>query len=235
MKRKEKLPRRQGKKAPIKKILLILLCVGLVASFFMGAVNIGMVQSTKKRILSAVDAGNLKEVDCILVLGCKVRPDGSPSAMLSDRVDQSVEVYLAGGAPKILMSGDHGKADYNEPLAMKQTALGQGVPEEDIFLDHAGFSTYESIYRAKAVFGAKKIIIVTQEYHLPRALHLAKVLGLEAYGVAADGNNYSGQGMRDLREFLARGKDFVQGIFRPKPKNLGQPVSLKGDGSVTDR
>ncbi len=235
MKKREKLPRRQGKKAPIRKILLLLLCLGLVASFFMVAVNVGMVQSTKKSILSTEEAGKLEDVDCILVLGCKVRPDGTPSAMLRDRVNRGVEVYFAGGAPKILMSGDHGKADYNEPAAMKKTATEQGVLSKNIFLDHAGFSTYESVYRAKAVFGAKKIIIVTQEYHLPRALHLAKVLGVEAYGVASDGNNYAGQGMRDLREFLARSKDFAKGIFKPKPKNLGEPISLNGDGSLTDQ
>ncbi len=232
--KKERLPRRQGKKKPWKTLFFGLFCLAVAAGIGVGAINIGMVKGAKKNLLPPEEGALLQEVDCILVLGCKVRPDGSLSALLSDRVNRGVELYFAGAAPKILMSGDHGKEDYNEPLAMKKAAEEQGVRGEDIFLDHAGFSTYESLYRAKEIFGAKKIIIVTQEYHLPRALHLAKALGLEAFGVAAEGNHYSGQGMRDFREILARTKDFGMGILKPKPTYLGQPISLKGDGNLTD-
>ena len=101
-------------------------------------------------------------------------------------------------------------------------------------MDHAGFSTYESIFRAKEIFGADKVVIVTQEYHLYRALHIADALGVEAYGVSADLNAYGGQTMRDLREILARNKDFLSGIFKPNPTYLGKPISLEGSGDVTN-
>ena len=99
------------------------------------------------------------------------------------------------------MSGDHGKADYDEVNIMKKFAIDKGVESEDIFMDHAGFSTYESIYRAKEIFGAKDIAIVTQKYHLYRALYIANKLGLEAYGVNSDPRRYSGASYRELRQF----------------------------------
>ena len=160
-------------------------------------------------ILFPEDAKMLEDVDCILVLGCLVKDDGVPSDMLADRLKRGIELYEQGAAPKILMSGDHGRADYDEVNAMKRVAVDAGVPSSDVFLDHAGFSTYESVYRAKAVFGADKIIIVTQEYHLYRALFIAERLGVEAYGVNADLRAYRGQTSRDVREILARCKDFA--------------------------
>ena len=117
---------------------------------------------------------------------------------------------------------------------MKQYALNAGVPSADIFMDHAGFSTYESIYRARDIFEAKKIIIVTQKYHLHRALHIAKAFGLEAYGVSADLRSYGGQTFRDIREILARNKDFVTSIIQPKPTYLGETIPVWGDGNLTN-
>ncbi|WP_304427371.1 vancomycin high temperature exclusion protein [uncultured Adlercreutzia sp.] len=117
---------------------------------------------------------------------------------------------------------------------MKRVAEEAGVPAEDIFMDHAGFSTYESMYRARDVFGAKRIVIVSQEYHLHRALYVAKALGLEAYGVSADLRPYAGQQARDLREILARNKDFATAILQPEPTFLGDPISLSGSGSITE-
>ena len=113
-------------------------------------------------------------------------------------------------------------------------AVEAGIPSEDVFMDHAGFSTYESMVRAKEVFQAKKIIIVTQEYHLNRALYLAHKLGLEAYGVPADLRNYSGQFKRDIREIAARCKDFALGAFKPKPTYLGDIIPISGDGNATN-
>lgn len=197
-------------------------------------VNGYVVQSTKGKILSAEEAAKLQNVDCILVLGCGVRPDGTPSAMLEDRLKQAIALYNAGAAPKLLMSGDHGQTDYDEVNVMKQYALNAGIPSRDIFLDHAGFSTYESIYRARDIFQAKNIIIVTQKYHLHRALHIAKALGVEARGVSADLRGYGGQTFRDIREILARNKDFLTGIFKPKPTYLGETVPVWGDGNLTN-
>ena len=168
------------------------------------------------------------------IRGCYVNENGEPSAMLSDRLKRGVALYETAAAPKLLMSGDHGRDNYNEVAAMKQYALNNGVPSENIFMDHAGFSTYESIFRAREVFQAKKILIVTQEYHLHRALYIANQLGVEAYGVASDYRSYVGQTMRDIREVLARVKDFGLGIFKPDPTYLGDAIPIFGDGNLTN-
>jgi vancomycin permeability regulator SanA len=180
------------------------------------------------------EAAKLENIDCILVLGCGVRPDGSPSDMLADRLQRGVELYKSGAAPKLLMSGDHGTKGYNEVAAMKAYAETAEVPSKDVFLDHAGFSTYESVYRAKEIFQAKRVIIVTQGYHLYRALYIARELGLDAWGVEADLRSYYGQTARDVREILARCKDFGMCIFKPEPTFLGEIIPVSGDGNVTN-
>lgn len=186
------------------------------------------------RILSPEKATELQDTDCIMVLGCLVKNDGEPSHMLEDRLRRAVELYQSGVAPKLLMSGDHGRVEYNEVEAMKQYAIGQGIRSEDVFMDHAGFSTYDSCYRARDVFTAKKIIIVTQEYHLYRALYIAGELGLEAYGVSSDYRTYYNQKMRDAREVLARVKDFFYVMFRAEPVYLGEQIPITGDGNLTN-
>ncbi len=174
------------------------------------------------------------QFDCILVLGCGVKDDGRPSDMLADRLKRGVALYQSGAAPKLLMSGDHGRAEYNEVGTMKQYAIDAGIPSTDVFMDHAGFSTYESIYRARSIFGVQRILIVTQEYHLPRALYIAKSFGLQAYGVAADYRTYRGQTMRDIREILARVKDFGTSLFQPAPTFSGPAIPINGSGDLTN-
>lgn len=217
-----------------KRILIIFLCAVLVLGAIALIINAHVVNSTKKSILTSEEAAALKDVDCILVLGCLVKENGIPSHMLRDRLEKGLELYGLGAAPKLLMSGDHGQKDYNEVQTMKDFALDRGVASEDIFMDHAGFSTYDSIYRAKAIFGAEKIIIVTQGYHLPRALYIAESLGVEAYGVASDYHTYAGQAYRDMREILARNKDFIYTVFKPEPKYLGDAIPINGDGNLTN-
>lgn len=175
-----------------------------------------------------------QKADCILVLGCLVKNSGEPSHMLEDRLKRAVELYHAGVAPKLLMSGDHGRTDYNEVEAMKQYAIENGVPSEDVFMDHAGFSTYESVYRAKEIFQADKILIVTQEYHMYRALFIANRLGIEAYGVTSDYQTYVGQAARNFREIWARVKDTVTCLFKLKPTYLGEAIPIFGDGDLTN-
>lgn len=211
-------------------VALLLLMVAAIAVPL--GINAWVVHSTAPRILSPEEAAALTEVDCILVLGCAVRADGSPSAMLAERLQKSVELYEAGAAPKLLMSGDNGQVEYNELAAMADYALAKGIPSYDIFLDYAGFSTYESVYRAKEIFQAKKIVIVTQKYHLHRALYIAAAMGIEAYGVSCDTQTYPGQFHRDVREVLARNKDFLTSIFKPKPTYLGDPVPVSGNGNL---
>ncbi|WP_438448338.1 SanA/YdcF family protein [Gorillibacterium sp. sgz5001074] len=172
--------------------------------------------------------------DAILVLGASVRANGQVSDMLGDRLDTALELYNAKRAPKFLVSGDHGSVDYDETGTMKRYLTEHKVPARNIFMDHAGFSTYESMYRAKHIFDVKKVIIVTQSYHLKRAVYVARSLGIDAYGVAADKSGYQNMEKFKAREFLARNKDFVYArILRPKPAILGDKVPITGDGRST--
>jgi len=156
------------------KCVLPILFILLVIPFLIGGyVTIGM-RSGIISELEAMEVGANTQADCILVLGAGIRPDGTPSFMLRHRLDKGIELYEAGVAPKLLLSGDNGQERYDEVNAMKGYVLAQGVPAEDIFLDHAGFSTYDSIYRAKAVFAVEEAVVVTQNYHLYRALLLPR-------------------------------------------------------------
>lgn len=220
-----------------KKIFLwIAICaaaVCLLAAVAVLAVNGHVKRTAKPYLLTAQEAADVN-ADCILVLGCGVRETGEPSLMLRDRLDKGLELYKLGAAPKLLMSGDHGRQEYDEVNAMKDYAMQANVPSEDVFMDHAGFSTYESMYRAKEVFLAKKVVIVSQQYHLYRAVYDARQLGLDAYGVAAEDIAYYGQMGRDLREILARNKDFIYCIRKPEPTFLGDPVPVWGDGDLSN-
>ena len=217
----------------VKRIFLYVICLGLLGVGIVFGISTFVKMSVSNRVFMPEEAAAIEQVDCIIVLGCQVKSDGNPSDMLRDRLQRSVELYQLGAAPKLLMSGDHGQVEYNEVDTMKQYAVDAGVPAEDVFKDHAGFSTYESIYRAKEIFQADKIIIVTQGYHLYRALYIAKQLGVEAYGVHCDYRTYSGQVMRDAREVLARCKDFVISIYKPKPTYLGEIIPITGNGNIT--
>lgn len=182
---------------------------------------------------SATDVCKSIDPQCILVLGCAVWADNEPSPMLKDRLDTAIALYNAGVAPKLLLSGDNSVVEYSEPDCMLQYTLAQGVPPEDIFLDYAGFSTYESVYRAKAVFKADRLIVVTQKYHLFRALKACDALGIEAKGVASNQQKYAGRYYREAREVLARDKDLFKGLVKAKPTYLGDEIPIDGDGTVT--
>ena len=222
------------RKKIIATVLFSVLFIGLLGGVTVLGLNAQVIGATNDKILSTEQAAQLGNVDCILVLGCKVHEDGNPSHMLEDRLKRGVALYKGGAAPKLLMSGDHGQVEYDEVNAMKKYAMDAGVPSQDVFMDHAGFSTYESMYRAKEVFGAKKIIIVTQEYHLYRAIYAAERMGMEAYGVNADYRTYSGQLMRDVREVLARVKDWLTAECKPLPTYLGDKIDIGGNGDVTN-
>ena len=221
------------------KIMIIFLFVALCIAFLIGiyalCVNAYMVNSTKDKILTPEESAELSDVDCILVLGAGVHGT-TLSHMLEDRVLTGISLYELGSAPKLLMSGDHGQDNYDEVNAMKDYAKNKGVPSEDIFMDDAGFSTYESMYRARDIFGCKKIIIISQKYHLHRAIYVAEYLGLEAYGVdsqlrpyAVDTNIYN-----TIREFLARNKEFIYVRLNPTPTYLGEPIPISGNGNLTN-
>ncbi|MEA5019699.1 MAG: ElyC/SanA/YdcF family protein [Gordonibacter sp.] len=207
-------------------------CV-LVAVLIVVGTNLATIVTTKDDIVDANTAATYG-ADAVVVLGASVFADGTPSNILQDRLDDGIALYQAGAAPKIIMSGDNGTVSYNEVKAMKDYAISQGVPSEDIFCDHAGFSTYESMYRAKNVFGAQRIVVATQTYHLYRALYSAQGLGLEAVGVPSDYREYSKQNQYDAREIPARTKDFFQTLIKAPSTFVGDPISLNQSGDITN-
>lgn len=215
----------------IKKFISAVLCVALICGIGALGIDFYVKKSMGKYVLTPETAGS--GYDCILVLGCGVRGK-TPSHMLEDRLLQGIELYENGASPKMLMSGDHGREHYDEVNVMKDFAADRGVASEDVFMDHAGFSTYESMYRAKEIFKAEKVLIVTQDYHLYRAIYDARALGLEAYGVASNPRSYSGQLYRDIREILARNKDFIYCIIQPEPTYLGEAIPVQGNGNITN-
>ena len=230
---KSKTEKLRTKKSKFKKVLLFILIAGIISVIAMLCIDGYVKASVSERMLTVQQASQL-DADCILVLGALVRTDETPSFILQDRLNRGIELYNQGASERLLMSGDHGRVNYDEVNVMKQFAVDTGIPSQHVFMDHAGFSTYESLYRARDIFKARKIIIVTQEYHLYRALYIADRLGLEAYGVAARTNNYSGQSYRDFRESLARVKDFIYVIFKPEPKYLGEAIPVNGNGDLTN-
>lgn len=230
---KDETSRQKPKHKRFRAVLISLgICV-LVAAAFFGITNAVVMSKASDAIVSAEDAANY-DADAIIVLGAQVDPDGKPSWVLQDRLDGAIELYKQGAAPKILMSGDHGTVEYDEVRAMKQYAIDAGVPAEDVFCDHAGFSTYETMHRAKNVFGANRVIISTQEYHLYRALYDAMGMGLEAVGVPSTGHVFDQQLIWDIREIPARSKDLMKVAIGAPPTFGGEPIDLSGSGNVTD-
>lgn len=168
-----------------------------------------------------------------IVLGARVYPSGRLSPMLEDRIQTALELYQRGKVKRILVSGDHGRVEYDEVNAMKDYLLAAGVPASDIFLDHAGFDTYDSLYRAKHIFQVNSAIVVTQEFHLPRAVYIARSIGLDAVGMAADKRPYASIRYNKLREWPSRFKAFLNIVLHVKPQYLGEVLPIIGDASVS--
>ena len=213
------------------KAIIVLFSAAAIVAAYALLVNFFVIAYGKTHILEPKETED--GYDCILVLGCGVYGN-QPSDMLRDRLDRAIELYNSGVSDRLLMSGDHGDVYYNEVQAMKDYAVDKGIPSDNVFMDHAGFSTYESMYRAGSIFKAEKILIVTQKYHLYRAVFDARRLGLEADGVCAMPNTYIYETYNNLREILARNKDFLYTIFKPEPTFLGEEIPIYGNGSQTD-
>lgn len=215
----------------LKKILIILSILNILGICFIFGINAYVKKSVNENI---IEISNIKEnYDAILVLGAGLK-NGKPSPVLKDRLDTAYEAYIKGASSKIIVSGDHGRKYYDEVNVMKDYLISKGVPSDDIFMDHAGFSTYDTIYRAKEIFLCDKVLIITQEFHIFRSLYIAKKLDLEAEGVSATLRHYSEETKFELREILARDKDFVKTIFKPKPKYLGDTIPVFGNGDITN-
>lgn len=201
-------------------VLLLLIVVGtLLLSKYIEA-------QSKERIFTDSDA--IPPSYTAIVLGASVRSDGNLSLVLRDRVESALNLYNEGIVERFLLSGDNGTLSYNEPRAMKKFLIERGVPEAHIYLDYAGFDTYDSLYRAKAIFEVDEAIIVTQKFHLPRAVFIADRLGLEYYGYVADQHAYAHESSNKNREMLANVKAYFEVLFHKEPTYLGEKIPITG-------
>jgi SanA protein len=215
----------------LKKFLVLLFSVFVIGILFFVLLNIYIIQTTRSFIFKNLEDVPSKQV--ALLLGAKVYPNGRMSDVMSDRALTALELYKNKKIQKILISGDHGRQSYDEVNTIKDYLLKNSVPAQDIFLDHAGFDTYDSLYRAKAVFQVSSVIIVTQDFHLPRAVYIGKSLQLDAVGLSADKHSYVSETYNQLRESLARLKAFFDVMFQAKPKFLGPTISIQGDSKLS--
>lgn len=219
------------KNKKFKIFVISVLCVGLLCVGAVIGINAYMISYAKRYMLDADSLSNY-EFDCITVLGAGLW-DGEPSPMLKERLDFALEAYETGCSTKFLMSGDHGQETYDEVNAMKTYVVEKGIDGDRVFLDHAGFSTYETMYRARDVFKAEKMLIVTQKYHMYRAVYNARKLGIDAYGYDREEKVYSVR--NDIRESAARVKDFFWCIAQPLPTYLGDEIPIKtASAAMTD-
>ena len=191
------------------RVAMVMLCLVLVCMIGAFTISEYVRISTDSSIYSGADElGSVSDVDCIVILGAGLKSDGTPSHMLEDRIKVGVNVMNVTGIKYILMSGDRSGDYYDEPAAMKKYAESLGVDPERILIDGKGYSTYESISRLKDEYGFERVIVITQKYHLHRALYISSFFGIESVGVSSDLRGYRNQTAREIREILARVKDF---------------------------
>ncbi len=200
--------------------LIAIGALALLAGLTTLITNLIITQGAKAYIVD--DLGDLPHAQCAIVLGARIHEDGTPFPMLADRLETGIKLYELGKVDKLLLSGDHGQKSYDEVNAMLDYVLARGVPDQDVFTDHAGFDTYDTMYRARDVFLVESAIVVTQRYHLSRAVYIARTLGLDAVGAEADLQAYLHPVRNEAREILARVKAMMQlHITHAKPKYLG--------------
>lgn len=214
---------------PMNKFWIRNVVFGTLAVFAVAVITaVGMRQSMWRFEYRSADEA--PEADVALVLGASVYR-GKPSPVLAARADTAIELYRAQKVAKILVSGDDGDRAHDEVTPVRKYLVEAGVAPEDIFLDHAGFDTYSSMYRAVRVFGAEKVIVVTQDFHMPRALWIARHLGMPAVGLVA--NDSDGPLSDYVREVPASLKAFLDVVFKRQPRYLGDPIPLSGTGTST--
>jgi vancomycin permeability regulator SanA len=187
----------------LKLVFTICVCVCLAASLAIAGINAAVIGSAADNITESPQG-----YEIAVVFGAKVHEGGTLSHMLQDRMDTAIALYHSGAVKKLLVSGD-GRGEWSETKYMRLYAIEKGVSAEDIIEDGEGFSTMETVSRASEVFGLKKCVLVTQKYHLYRAVYAAESMGMDVSGVSADVRTYYGQLYRDIREIMARVKDFV--------------------------
>lgn len=233
--RLSRLKSRTGTFLQSRKGRVLLIPVGILALSALSVFAIDtLIRNVGRRYTYSI--GDAPSAQVAIVLGAYVDQKGEPCAMLYDRLVTGVELYRRGKVKKILMSGDHSLEDYDEVNSMRRRAAIWGVPPEDIFMDHAGFCTYDSMYRARDIFKVRTAIVVTQEFHLARAVYTARKLGIDAVGVEADRREYYIPEMIVLRkrELMARLKAFLMvNVTKPGPFFLGEAIPIDGDGRAT--
>lgn len=193
----------------------------LLAVLALVGINAWTVLSVKPHIepTPAAVAESGQTYDCIIVLGASVYADGTLSPILKNRVDAAIELYNQGVAPIIVMSGDGRASNYDEPTTMKEYAINQGVPADAVYCDPGGYHTYDTMWRVHSVFGAQSSVVVTQEYHLYRAVYDARGVGMDAIGAVSDTGTYENQLWYDVRECAGRVQDFFQVLTNAVPDN----------------
>ena len=206
----------------------------VVAAFSLAAAgaNLWVGHKASGRLYEDFDAVPARHT--AIVLGARVNPDGTPSATLEDRLFAGLELYRRHKVKKILVSGDHAAKEYDEVNAMWRWLEERGVPEKDVFLDHAGLRTLDTMERARGVFMVEDAVVCTQEFHLPRSVFLALRAGIDAVGIRADRRRYYHHRRNQAREFAARSVAFFDTyIFHTTPKFMGDPIPIQGDGTPT--
>lgn len=209
-------------------LALIKLVVGLVVvvALAIAGINAYEIGTTASSMVTAEQA-KTANAEAIVVLGASVLPDGEPSDILRDRLDDAAVLYQEGAAREILVSGASTSDGYCEAIYMKEYLVDVGIPEDVIVCDFAGYSTYETMYRAHFVFNYNDVIVATQEYHLPRSVYCAQGLGMKAIGVAAGvGHTYDDQGYYNIREIGSRTKDFFQVAMKVPPTDSSATTNL---------
>ena len=224
----------RDKRRLIKRIALFLCFAIVLGILSFSAIQIYMIQSTNEYLISEIV--NAPVCDAVIVLGAYVYSSGTPSPVLRDRLDYGYKMYTQGKARKILVSGDHGRDSYDEVNAMKEYLIKMGVPGEDIFMDHAGFNTYDSMYRAKNIFQVNNLVIVTNNFHIQRSVYIARKFDMEAWGYPTPDREIYNMPALNSREKLAKIKAFLDvDILHRKPAFEGDAIPvLSVSGEVTD-
>ncbi len=223
-----------NKKIPLlKKLLIIFSILAMIFIILFFSLQLYVDNFSKPYIYN--DKANFPNCDAVMVLGASVYKNGTPSPILKERLLQAYELYKEGYAKKIIVSGDHGSDDYDEVNTMKNFLIEKGIKDEDIFMDHAGFDTYDSMYRAKMIFKVNSLIISTQNFHIKRAVYISRKLGTKAYGYPSEDKKQYNMAYLNFRESFAKIKAVLEtDILKRKPKHLGQSIPIWKSGTLTN-
>lgn len=215
----------------LQKLIMPVIALATLSLLLLITANVVVIRKSKRFLYDNIS--DIPKCYTAIVLGAKVQQDGTPSDYLQDRLDMAIELYHNNKISRFLLSGDHGQTTYDEVNNMKAYLLNHGIDTADIFLDHAGFDTYNTMVRAKNIFQVTDAIIVTQAFHLPRAVYIARSQDIEAFGINADKRQYAAMKSLKIREALARVKAFAEVTFHKNPKYLGEQIPITGDSKLS--